>query len=272
MASFAAQEVTAVDGSAKSCDTRYKKNVVLSFGLIAVAYAIMINPDFLDRPFIKFINSYVGHNQLFDLLVYDLDHWPLLSGVIFIALIWGRWFESSDIILRSKIFIGTLISFVGGGVSRFLQHKLSTHPRPYYDPAVTFNPLGGFHRPDLNTWNSFPSDHATVYAGLVTVIWLSGSRFRVAAVIWLIIVEVARSYIGGHYPSDLVAGAGLGAAIVWLSQAPIIIRWIQHIVRFCKTSPSIFYSLAFIITYQIATLFSDVRGMAGGLVLLKHIF
>lgn len=61
---------------------------------------------------------------------------------------------------------------------------------------------------------SFPSAHAATsfaavgaFAGL-----LPGAPLRAAA----LAMAASRAYLGVHYPSDIVAGVGLGAAIGWM--------------------------------------------------------
>jgi membrane-associated phospholipid phosphatase len=172
--------------------------------------------------------------------------------------------------MRARVLVGTLVSFGGGIISRLLQHKLPTHPRPFYDPALGFHPSALATEP-LNSWNSFPSDHAAVFGGLVAVICLAHPRLGIAAVICGIITEFARTYVGAHYPSDLIGGAALGFTIVWAAQASWAIALARRVVEWECSSPSLFYMCGFFITYQIATLFSDIRDITGGFSLLVHL-
>jgi undecaprenyl-diphosphatase len=159
--------------------------------------------------------------------------------------------------------VGTLASFGAGVVSRLLQHVLSTHPRPLYDRALDFRlpPDARDLAQVLNTWNSFPSDHVAVFAGLVVVLYIVRSRFAHAAA-FTGIVELARVYMGAHYPSDLIGGAALASMVVWAVQAPAIISLGVPIAKRERTSPSLFYTIAFLLSYQIPTLFGDIRWTA----------
>jgi undecaprenyl-diphosphatase len=143
-----------------------------------------------------------------------------------------------------------------------LQHKLPTHPRPYYDTAL------GFHLPfnpevPYNNWNSFPSDHVTVFAGLAVVLYIVRPKFVVYAIVGTTIVESFRTYIGAHYPSDLIGGAALAASVVWASQLSWPILAGKKILRLEQSSPGAFYLGAFFLSYQIATLFNDIRQTLG---------
>lgn len=74
---------------------------------------------------------------------------------------------------------------------------------------------------------SFPSNHATnhfAFAVAVSLLAFSpeflGPRWRpllkVLLVLWATSIALAQVYVGRHYPSDVLAGAGLGALIGWL--------------------------------------------------------
>lgn len=252
-------------------EDKYNFNVIICCFIFLLAFVLMRFPNAFDRLIIRLANAYANHNQVLDRFIYDLDIYWTLSGVVFISLIWGCWFSNVERDRRARILNGTLASFGAGIISRGLQHKIDSHPRPYFDPDIAFQSPLGLGKLPYNTWDSFPSDHATVFSGLVTVIWLSGSKLRSLAVTWLILVEFARAYMGAHYPTDLIAGAALGSAIVWAVQAPWFVSVARWFVDLEKRSPATFYPVAFFVTYQIATLFWEVRDMVGGFSVLKRI-
>lgn len=73
--------------------------------------------------------------------------------------------------------------------------------------TMEFNPMGGDH--------SFPSGHTTHAFAIASVIanhydesWVTYSSYTVAS-----LVGVARSYHGGHFASDIVAGAIIGTMV-----------------------------------------------------------
>jgi membrane-associated phospholipid phosphatase len=139
---------------------------------------------------------------------------------------------------------------------------LPTHPRPYFDQALHFQQPFNLEEA-YNNWNSFPSDHVAVFAGLAIVLYIARPSFSIYAIAWMILVESFRNYIGAHYPSDLIAGAALAAFGVWASQMSWPISVGRKVMRWERSSPGLFYVSAFFLSYQIATLFNDIRQTLG---------
>ncbi|MBV9653314.1 MAG: phosphatase PAP2 family protein [Acetobacteraceae bacterium] len=247
----------------------YMAGVVASVGFFCLALFLALEPSLMDRPLAEAINAVAGQNYSLDMIFYDLDHYNLFSGTLILALIWGCWFGTDVPEEQARIFVGTLLAFPVGMLSRFLQHTLITHPRPYYDPALGFHPPLTMPAEPLNTWNSFPSDHATVFGALALVIILQRPKLTWFIVPWFVLLESARVYMGAHYPSDLIGGTALGAAAIFASRAPWFTALAAEPLRWSRSSPALFYGAAFFVTYQVSTLFSEVRFMAGGVTLLK---
>jgi undecaprenyl-diphosphatase len=246
------------DSTLASGVNRIWRNAFISGLVLLGALALAMQPDIFDRPVSGLLNGYVGRWPVFDRIVVSLFIFPTFSGCVLMALIWSCWFGTEDRDLRAHILMGTLAAFGAGIISRSLQYSLPTHLRPVYDRVLGFQQLAGV---DIshNVWNSFPSDHATVFTGLALVIWLAASRLGVFAMVFILFVEAARIYVGGHFPSDLIGAAGLAAMIVWIAQADWAISIGRSIVAWEKKAPSLFYMIAFFISYQIASLFLDVR-------------
>ncbi len=60
---------------------------------------------------------------------------------------------------------------------------------------------------------SMPSDHAAITAAMVVVSWWAEPAAGAAAIVFALVVGASRIYLGLHYPSDVLAGYGLGAAL-----------------------------------------------------------
>jgi undecaprenyl-diphosphatase len=82
--------------------------------------------------------------------------------------------------------------------------------------------------PPLGDW-SYPSNHATLAAGLAVGIAMLRPRFALAALPLGVLIGLVRVVAGVHYPHDVLAGAALGAAVVVagllvLGQQPSLVR------------------------------------------------
>lgn len=62
----------------------------------------------------------------------------------------------------------------------------------------------------------FPSDHATASFAIATAIFLRHRRWGLVALAAAAILSVGRVALGIHFPSDVLAGAALGAAVALL--------------------------------------------------------
>lgn len=58
----------------------------------------------------------------------------------------------------------------------------------------------------------FPSDHATAAFAIATAIFLRKRGWGIAALVAAMILSIGRVALGVHYPTDVLAGAALGAA------------------------------------------------------------
>jgi membrane-associated phospholipid phosphatase len=243
---------------------KIRRNMLISGFVFIGAFVLASIPEAFDRPVTRLVNRFADHSPLFDYMVSAFSEYATFSGVLLVALIWYCWFDDDNSENRVRILVGTIASFGAGVISRFLQHTLTTHPRPYYDPALDFHRPNGMDLP-FNTWDSFPSDHVAVFAGLAVVLYVARPRLAVYAIIWTMIVESLRTYTGSHYPSDLIAGAALAAFVVWAAQASWPASLGERMLRLERSSPALFYMTAFFLSYQIATLFWDIRGTFGPL-------
>jgi undecaprenyl-diphosphatase len=66
----------------------------------------------------------------------------------------------------------------------------------------------------------FPSDHATAAFAIATAILLRKRGWGIAALVAATTLSIGRVALGVHYPSDVIAGAALGAAAALLLWMP----------------------------------------------------
>jgi len=79
----------------------------------------------------------------------------------------------------------------------------------------------------------FPSDHATAAFAIAVAIVLRKRAWGVVALIAAAVLSVGRVAIGVHYPSDVFAGACLGAAaalVLWMPPLRRRIDWLADLI------------------------------------------
>jgi undecaprenyl-diphosphatase len=188
----------------------------------------------------------------------------LLQGVIFVSLLWCLWFSTAEIANRARLLTGTVAAACSGIVSRVLQLVLPTHLRPLHTQALGFVLPVGVTPDALNHFNSFPSDHGAVFFALSFVIYRERRALGLAAFAWATVLDVARIYEGYHFPSDIVGSIGLALIMVSLFDSHRIHQMACRAIAWEHVRRAPFYLLAFLLTYQIATLFDDVREIGRG--------
>jgi undecaprenyl-diphosphatase len=225
----------------------------------AAALVATMGQQIVEVPLIEAINTLAGHAILLDRLVRALTANHLPQGVVLIALFWYLWFTTEDVRFRGRLIVGIVAAACAGITSRVLQLVLPTHLRPLHTSLLTFVPPAGVDPLALNHYNAFPSDHAAVYFSLAFVAWQARRPFGIAAFACALLVDLARVYEGYHWPSDVAGAFGLALLVTSLfgnswAQVPG-----QRLVAWATEHRPLFYLLAFLLTYQVATLFDDAR-------------
>ena len=123
-----------------------------------------------DVNILEFFNRFAHHAHILDESVVTLDT-PVLKGGVVVAFVWWAWFadEGPDASRRRRILLSTLAaSIMSVAVARSIAHVLPFRVRPLYEPELHFVPPFGASDIDLESWSSFPSDHAVLFFTLAT--------------------------------------------------------------------------------------------------------
>ncbi len=85
--------------------------------------------------------------------------------------------------------------------------------RPYEKYPLLINPY------KIENDKSFPSGHTSTAFSVATSLTIQYKKWYVAvpAYTWAAGVGYSRLYLGEHYPTDVIAGAAVGAGSAWLS-------------------------------------------------------
>ncbi len=226
--------------------------------------------NFFDNAIIHFFNQYSQRFWLIDRGLTFIVGNDIVKGGIFMALFWGLWFAYSDEPRRTN-YRETILLTLGGAfmalsVAIALALSLGFQNRPIFASGLGFKIPLGYTCP-MKPWSSFPSDHAALFAGLTTGIWFISRPMALLVTTYLfLVILLPRIYMGLHYPTDLAAGAILGVVSVLLFIKNKFIRSItQRILRWSENNESLFYALFFLITFEVATLFTSVRHIGSAL-------
>ena len=127
----------------------------------------------------------------------------LLWIVLSLGMLCWRPTRKAGALALAALVLGSLCTNV------FLKH-LVARPRPWL--SLPLVPLVAERDP-----NSFPSGHtcAAFAAGLCWARALPWRWGRAAAVIGAVCMGLSRLYVGVHYPTDVLAGALIGALCAW---------------------------------------------------------
>ncbi len=238
--------------------------------LMATIYAtVRFTPylaDHFDWPILLKLNRYILPVAFLNSALTYLAEIPILTGIPLMGLIWYLWFTAKSESAKARILLGLGGAIAAVTLSRVLQLSLPTHLRPVLVPVPGYNVPPGADLTDLHKWNSVPSDHACVYFALVTVIWRRSHVLGLFSLLPALIGNLPRAYLGYHYPSDLILGALLGIFVVCLFENYGPETLARRVARFELQRPGVFYALGFLLTYEVATLFVDIREIAGLLV------
>jgi undecaprenyl-diphosphatase len=218
----------------------------------------------LDHSIMFFFNQFAQRWPMFDQIVVFFSNSDLMKGGVMITGIWWAWFYQTGDPRQQRSYLLTALagSLVALLFARILAHALPLRVRPLLDPTLHFQrPAGVPDESNWTIWSSFPSDHAALFVALLTGIWFVSRPAAIGFTIYVIIgICFPRMYVGIHYPSDVLAGAALGvASVLACCWPPIRQLWTRPLLNWLDRWPAIGYALLFFITFQIASLFWDIR-------------
>lgn len=160
----------------------------------------------LDWSLFHVINQFAGHSPALDAVgIFFAADAFLLYGVL-VAVLWFWPAEAETRHRHQKSVINAGLALIGALVTAYLVGVFFYRARPFVVHSVTqlfVYPADA----------SFPSEHATLALAMTVALWRVLGRMRWFLVAWGILIAVARVFVGVHYPTDVLAGALLGA--VW---------------------------------------------------------
>lgn len=163
-----------------------------------------INPRYPDNPVYKTLSA----------STYPLC-FSLPVGIIAVSLIDGNEKKQK---VAYQIGGSLLVTAAVTGILK----KMVNRPRPY----ETYDDIYPDQR---DPGNSFPSGHTAMAFSTATAVLLTTQKWYYAApaYVWAIGVGYSRLYLGQHYPSDVIAGALVGAGGAYLTHQ-LNKKWLHH--------------------------------------------
>jgi undecaprenyl-diphosphatase len=212
-----------------------------------------------DESGLHYLNGFAGKSWALDTVLtifFQLPSVKLLPVVTCLVWLWFRYGGTSK--RRAAVGHALMGAAIALMVSRVIQDFSPHRPRPLLAGIGFVLPYGVMPE-GLEEWSSFPSDHAAVRVALSTGIWFGSEPLGWLCLAWSFLTGgFTRVYSGLHYPSDVVGGVLLGAlsTLIW-ARGSKALAW--NWLSFEQRAPALFYSFFFVVLFQLATMFDDVR-------------
>ena len=193
---------------------KYKKHFFPSILLIAGCFLFSsVKAQNVDINILKNINPYNPSSSLWKAATNSA--YPLSVAAPLTMLSVGYLNHNKELQHKGWTVVGALA--INTVVVEALKYSVN-RPRPY-EQYVFIHPYDASEK-----GKSFPSGHTSTAFATATALSLECKKWYVVvpAYTWASLVGYARLYQGEHYPSDVLAGAVIGAGSAWLS------HWLTH--------------------------------------------
>lgn len=151
-----------------------------------------------------FWNGFAGRAEWLDNLIILLAvYLPFVLPVFLAVLVYRtkNGVQEKLLLISAPIVAGAFARFAVVELIRFFYHR----PRPFL--VLNFKSLF------VENSFSFPSAHAAFFFAFSFTIFLYNRKWGIGFLIASLLITVARVAAGVHYPSDIVAGAFVGAVV-----------------------------------------------------------
>lgn len=173
----------------------------------------------LDVTLLYLLNDLAGRNRLLDAAarLSVNDYFVPTTLALILLVLWFVPLEPARRMPYQLTLFRTALAVLLGNVLLKGMNLLYFRPRPF----VTLDVTRCFYKP----WDSsFPSNPATVGFAMATAVYLYHRRAGLVMYGLAALFSISRVYCGVHYPSDILAGAVLGAV-----SALIAVRWCKFL-------------------------------------------
>lgn len=209
------------------------------------------------------LQHFVG-NPLFDRLASHEEANNLLKGGVFLAAFWYLWFraDAGRDERRKGIVTIVIAAALAIVVTRMVAFIAPFRVRPLYDASL---PHAAYSFPihmNMENWSSFPSDTAAYFFALAFGVAYYLRRLAIPILLYTAAwICLPRMYLGIHYASDIVVGGAIGISVAWLCLQSHVLRSLVAgpALSAVDAKPQFFYPLAFLLCFEMATIFAGLR-------------
>ncbi len=173
---------------------------------------------FINREIFYFFNSLAGKSPFIDSVIVFLGN-TLPFILIAFAVVYLLFIRKNPMRF-TMIFLVVLCS---AAVTEFLKWVVFREPRPFMALSDVTQLI------NIESFGSFPSQHATIFAALATGIYIYDRRMGTVFIVCAVLIGLARIAAGIHYPFDILTGFAVGFAIAYFSY--IALRTLSRRIR-----------------------------------------
>ncbi|HKW13444.1 MAG TPA: phosphatase PAP2 family protein [Candidatus Krumholzibacteria bacterium] len=242
----------------------------------------------------ELLNQATGHFWLLDNLLALTLHNSLVKAAFLGGCFLAAWYTHHDETSAVPTRRILLVTLLASGVVVVTTRVISTHvfhPRPFVYSQETYHLEGsrlvesrhlpyrvplesasqkkyrGLLQGELasNDLDAFPSDHAAFYITIAAGIMLAVPAIGRFAMAWtILVILVGRMVTGQHSPLDIVAGAAIGAFILFVCQAVFggWLRWsVDWLARWTLRHQAVATALVFIALFEVSNTLQDLNAL-----------
>lgn len=220
----------------------------------------------LDQDLLLGINALAGtHAGL-----YELATNSLFRGIPIFGSLVALWFVDDCAKRRSRMLAGLFGVCLATMLSVWFQFHVFVHTRPLLDPALHVNSVAVPWSWDRQS--SFPSDTATLFFGLATVVFIENRWAGWLCFLWAtVVVALSRVAFAFHYPSDVIGSLVLGVAFVVLFTRPSYPRVvIERMLVTLGNRMYLVHAFLFVFLAEASNLFLSLEQLGKDLVRMVH--
>jgi undecaprenyl-diphosphatase len=225
-----------------------------------------------DAEILRFLNQFAHQSRFFDGTMAALARHVVFKGWVMVSVFWWVWFQPGDANLRNRktvvaTMVGAVLCVV---VGRLLADCLPFRVRPMNSAELGLVLPYEVSGDPFRRWSSFPSDHAMVFFAMSTGLWHVSKILGAASTLYVAcVIALPRIYLGYHYPTDIIGGALLGILFAYLANLDgVRARLAGPAMRWLAARPASFYTCFFLFSMGLASLFDQLRDLAGTLLAL----